>query len=203
MTCASTMTRLKPALLLLFALTLSACGSPMNKQPDIKFNPHPRQRYELTVSVDAPGAFDSVKGYAFHQVSNASCVPQATLTGARNMPNISHVFALTQTGEGTFRGYFYLDQFKNDNYFDLGVCHVDLMSVGPDFSVHGETFNTALMLNDVLGEKSRTTYFSKKEYFEQTLGGAALEWRSTDESVAKNPEAYFSITVTVTKDTTP
>lgn len=191
------------ALFLSLALITSACSSPMNKQPDIKLNPHPQQRYEITVTVDAPGPFDSVKGYAFYQVSNPSCIPQAPLTGGRSMPNISHDFELTQVSKGTYRGYFYLDQFQNEDYFGLGTCHMDLMSVAPDFNVHGESFNTALMLDDVVGQKSKTTYFSKKEYFERTLGGAALEWHSIDREVATHPDSYFPITVTILRDATP
>ncbi len=189
-------TRLTSTLFLSIVLTTSACNSSMNT-PDIKQNPHPQQHYELIAIIDAPGAFESVRGYAYYQVSNASCVPQAPLTGGRNMPNTSHDFELTRAEDGSYRGYFYLDQFQNEDYFGLGVCHMDLVSVGPDFSVHGQTFNTALMLEDVLQQRPKTKYFSKKEFFNQTLGGAALERPATDEDVVEHPDAYFPITVTV------
>ena len=192
---------LAPSLLLAITLTTSACGAAMN-EPDIKQNPSPRQRYELIATVNAPEAFESAHGHSHYQVSNASCVPKAPLTGGRNMPNISHDFELTRANDGTYRGYFYLDQFQNDDYFGLGLCHMDLMSAGPNFSIHGLSFNTALMLDDILQQKSRMRFFSKNEFFNKTLGGAALERAANDQDVMEHPDAYFSITV-IAHEVTP
>lgn len=189
-------TRLTSALLLSLALTTSACSSSM-KTPDIKQNPHPQQRYELTVTVDAPGPFESIKGYAFYEVRNVECVPHAPLTGGRSLPNTGRNFELTRMPNGTYHGYFYRDQLQDEDYFGLGVCHWDIVGVGPNFEVHGESFEPAMVLNDVLQQRSETRLFSRKEFADQTLRGTALQWRATDDEIVKHPEAYFPITITV------
>jgi hypothetical protein len=196
-------TRFACALLVSLILTTSACSSSMNT-PDIKQNPHPRQRYELIATIGAPGAFESVRGYAYYQVSNASCVPQAPLTGGRNMPNTSHDFELTRAEDGSYRGYFYLDQLKDEDYFGLGVCHWELMSAGPILRTHGQSFSPGLVLREILANKTETAYFKKATYLDQSMNnanaGSAVGWHATDDDVVKHPEAYFPITVAIKED---
>ncbi|WP_225563045.1 hypothetical protein [Rhodanobacter sp. DHG33] len=46
-------------------------GDPTNP----KKNSHPIKRYEITATTDAPGPWDSVKGYIAYEVTNPECVP--------------------------------------------------------------------------------------------------------------------------------
>lgn len=194
-------TRPVSALLLSIALILSACSSSMNT-PDIKQNPHPRQRYELTVVINnAPGSFDEITAGAGYRVSNVECVPYHSLAGVHApIPNAGQDFVLTHKDDGTWKGYFYLDQMQDEDYFAIGACHWKLESVGANFTFHGQSFGTALGLNDVLAGQPLSKYFKKKDYFNRDISnsnaGAALEWRATDADVVEHPEEYFFITLT-------
>lgn len=184
----------------LFSLT-TACSSAMDQQPNIKLNPHPRQRYELIVTVDAPGPWDKASASAAYEVSNVECTPKNTFEGVHKVPNTVRSFELTRVDDKTYRGYFYRDLLLDEDYFGLGVCHWALQSVGPDFKIHGEIFGADLTLQKVVGQKTETSYFKKKEYSDQSINnGVALEWpaysNDSMEEVAKEPDAFFPITVT-------
>jgi hypothetical protein len=61
-------------------LSTSACGSLMN--PDIRQNPHPKMRYDITMTIEgAPSPFDSVNGHMQYDISNERCAPEDNLAG--------------------------------------------------------------------------------------------------------------------------
>lgn len=186
---------------LLLAFFLSGCSSAVDQQPNIKLNPHPKQRYELIVTVDAPGAWDKVTASAAYEVSNEECVPKAPLTGGRNVPNTVRLFELTRVDDKTYRGYFYRDLLQDEDYFGIGTCHWDITSVGPDFVVHGRSFSPDAGLSDMLSGKPYIAYFKIRDYFNRTLNnknvGSALQWRPVDENIIEHPKDYFSVVLTV------
>lgn len=186
------------AVALLLSLPLTACSSPMNDQPDIKLNSHPVQRYEITVTTDAPGPFDSAKGYAHYQVSNVDCVPRDAFEGARNIPNRGHEFTLTKVSDKTYKGYFYLDQLQNEDYFGLGVCHFDLTSVWAGFGVHGMTFGAIMSADTLSAQKPTVWYTPKKVYFDSSEHSS--NWSlPMPELNAKERSQYFEVTITARK----
>lgn len=190
----------KPALAmsLLVFLATTACSSqsPMDKQPNIKLNPHPRHRYEITVTTDAPGPFDKVTGGGAYQVSNVECVPAGPLTGGRDVPNTIRDSELTRVGEKTYRGYFYEDLLQDEDYFGLGVCHWAVTSAGASFEVHGMTFGAGLVMDKNLEQKSVTEYTPKETYFDPSEHVRGFSAPMND-YIAKNQGKFFSITVTV------
>lgn len=195
------------ALLLSLALITSACSSPMNKQPDIKLNPHPTQRFEMIVTVhDAPGSFDKVGAGVLFQVRNVDCVPHHPITGGSDVPSTLRDFTLTRVDDHTWKGYFFKDLLQDEDYFGLGVCHWDVMSVGPDLYVHGMNFNPGLSLWNEPTQDHETRYFKKQTYLDRTLtnanAGSADSWPADSEDVKKHPDAFFPITVTI-KGATP
>lgn len=183
-------------LALMLSLPLAACSSPMNAQPDIKLNPHPVQRYEITVTTDAPGPFDSAKGYAGYQVGNVDCVPKDAFEDARNVPNMGHDLALTRVGDKTYTGYFYLDQLQDADYFGLGVCHFDLTSVWAGFEVHGMTFGAIVSADALSAQKPTVWYTPKKTYFDANQHAHGFAAPMND-FIAKNADQFFSVTVVV------
>lgn len=192
--------RLSSVLLLAIALTTS-CSASM-KKPDIKNNPHPTQRYELTVTVKgAPGPFDKVVGNVLYQVHNPDCVPHAPVTGAADIPNTVLQIDLARVDDHTWKGYFFRDQLQDENYFGLGVCHWQVMSAGPHLQVHGMSLNPAPDLWNEPAEQSVTKYFSIGEFSNRSLEGSAMQWRATDEKVVQQPDAYFPVTVSVKEST--
>lgn len=196
-------TRLTFALLLSMALTTSACSASM-KTPDIKLKPHPTNRYEITATVqDAPGSFDKVGASVLFQVRNVDCVPHHAFTGGADVPNTVREFTLTRVDDHTWRGYFFKDLLQDEDYFGLGICHWDVMSVGPDFHIHDMSFNPGLSLWNEPAQDHETRYFKKRTYLDRTLSntnaGSADSWPAGSEDVEKHPDAFFSITVNTKK----
>jgi hypothetical protein len=175
----------------------------MDKHPDIKLNPHPVQRYELTATVDAPGPFDSVTGYVSYDVTNVECVPKDAWEGARNVPSTSRSFELTRVDAHTWKGHFYRDLLRDEDYFGLGVCHWDVGTVSPAFVVHEQSFNSGLMLTEMLSGQPGTRYFKVETFFDRSLtnnnAGSALSWSPQDEDVKAHPKRFFPITARVTE----
>lgn len=177
-------------------------------QSEIHDSPHPTQRYEITVTVDAPEPVTAMSGGVAYEPVNVECVPKLPLEGAREVPNTSRDFKLTSTDGGrTWKGYFFRDMIQNQDYFGLGVCRWDVTSVGAGFTMHGEAFGLSLSLEEMLTPDTYTSYFKKAEYFDNTIdNGIASEWRMANKDaaaeVAKNPDAYFPMTITV-KEITP
>lgn len=155
---------LSKAFPLFLALTSSACGSPM-KTPDVKQNPNPKQRYEITLKIhDAPGPFDSVTAKVGYQVVNGECVPLTPGSGATIVPREYLPLALTRVSEDSYKATLYLDRFQDEDYYGLGVCHWELMSAGFELKVGGMTFHPAIMLKEIKAGVSPVRYFSKHTY---------------------------------------
>lgn len=191
-------------LLLCLAATTTACSSSMKysvSQSDIHDNPRPQQKYEVIVTSDAPGPWGSVEGFVGYTVTNQNCVPLTPIEGARIVPNTGRKFAMTSTDGGkTWTGYFYRDAIADADYFGRGVCHWDVESVDPSFTVHGGIFGPSLVLTELLTGKTYTSYFRTVEFTNLAITGAATEMRGIDKQTAadisKNPRAYFSMTIT-------
>lgn len=173
-------------------------GDPTNP----KKNPHPVKRYEVTATADAPGPWDSIKGYIAYEVTNLGCVPRGSFTGGQNVPNTGYDIEMKRVDDKTWRGYFYRDALQDSDYFDLGVCHWDVTSVGTVFVIHGEAFSSSFLLGDFL-KGPQSSYFKKSAYGDMTLVRyGAQDYSISDTDVIQHPDAYFPITVTV-KEATP
>lgn len=157
--------------MLMFATT--ACSSTMHTP---KLNAHPSQRYELTVTANAPGPWDSVKGFVTYAVGNVECTPKDTFAGVHELPKqVTHEITLTRIDAHTWHGYFYRDALEGGNYFGLGVCHWEMEGVDMAFQVHGFTFSAGIPFLDMstykvaVPDKPVTEYFSKADYFDTAL----------------------------------
>lgn len=188
----------------LLVAAMSGCSSPMKyniSQSEIHDSLHPTQRYEVVVTSDAPGPWETISGTAFYHVTNEACVPKLPLEGARETPNTARKFNLTTTDDKTWKGYFYRHMIQDQNYFGLGVCRWDIESVGTGFTVHGSVFGPGLVLQDMLTPKTYTTYFKKSEFFDKQVKGPASEWptqfKTRMDEVTKNPNDFFRMTITI------
>lgn len=170
-------------------------GDPKNP----KKNPHPVQRYEVTATAKAPGPWDRVKGYISYEVVNPKCTPENKFLGVHIMPtDVGVDIEMTREGENTWKGYFYRDYVQDEDYYGLGVCHWDTVSVGGVFIVHGGTFGAGDILDVLLSKGPQTAYFNKRD-FSKTDGGYGTT--PNDPDVKQHPNAFFPITVTVEKVT--
>jgi len=154
------------AFVLFLALTSSACGSPM-KTPDIKQNPNPKQRYEITLRIDhAPGPFDAVTGSVDYRVTNGRCVPMTPVSGATVVPEKNVPLVLTRVSDNVYRGELYADLFQDEDYYGMGVCHWELVAAGAELKIRNLDFSPSIFLSDIKSGKPVSRYFSNRAYRE-------------------------------------
>jgi hypothetical protein len=156
---------LTAALAMAVLTSTTACGSSNMTTYDIKLNPHPTKRYDLTVTIkDAPGPFDSMQTYVLYDVTDPFCVPTLPGSGATNEPRKSVPLTLTKTGENTYTGTFYTDLIKDEDYSGKGVCHWKISAVSMYLRHDKLTLPPAITWENILAGKPQTTYFSGLSY---------------------------------------
>ena len=172
-------------------------GDPKNP----KRNPHPVKRYQITAVADAPGSWDSVKGYLHYDVVNEACTPKNDVLGVHvKPPGVGVDIEMTRVDEKTWKGYFYRDYLQDEDYYGLGVCHWDGTGVAGVFTIHGEKFASSSVLDGGVQKGDRVSYFSKQAYGDAALSGdSSLGLGAANPRVLQQPGAYFPITVTVTE----
>jgi hypothetical protein len=190
--------QLVAASLLAMALT-TGCSSMSHGDPDHpEKNPHPVQRYEIIATAQAPGPWDSVKGYLTYEVVNAECTPENKFLGVHIMPrDVGLDIEMTRVDETTWKGYFYRDYLMNDDYHGLGTCLWDVTSVAGVFVVHGKVFGPTSVFQDFLQHGRQTEYFRKSDYEDRSRVGRALLTTPNDPEVIRHPEAYLPLTIAV------
>lgn len=152
------------SLILSLVLITSACGSSM-KTPDIKQNPHPRMRYEITMTIQgAPGPFDAVGGFVQYKVSNDRCVPLTPVSGATLPPEKSVPLELSRVSDNVYKGTLYVDLLQDEDYYGLGVCHWAVVAVTASLKVKKVDFSPDLLADSILKQTPETRYFSKRQF---------------------------------------
>lgn len=163
--------RLTSSLILSLALITSACGSPM-KTPDIKLNPHPKMRYEITMTIQgAPGPFDSVDGFVQYKVSNDRCVPLTPISGATLPPEKSVPIEFSHVSDNVYKGTLYVDLLQDEDYFGLGICHWAIVAATASLKAGKVDLSPDLFADSILKQASETRYFSKKQFEAIERGG--------------------------------
>lgn len=148
----------------LITFSFSACGYSM-KNPDIKQNPHPTQRYDITLTVaGAPGPFDSISGSVDYQVSNGRCVPLTPISGATVVPQKNVPITLTRVADNVYKGVVYADLFQDEDYYGLGVCHWEVVAAGAELQVRSLIFSPSLYWADMKSGVAVPRYFSGHAY---------------------------------------
>lgn len=155
--------RLLYSLILSLALITSACGSPV-KTPDIKQNPHPKMRYEITMTIlGAPRPFDAISGFVQYKVSNDRCVPLAPISGATLPPEESVPLELSHVSDNVYKGALYVDLLQDEDYYGLGICHWAVVAATASLKVKKADFGPYLLADSILKQSSEILYFSKKQ----------------------------------------
>lgn len=178
---------------LLFSLTSLAYGATM-KKPDIKLNPNPRMRYEITATVTgAPGGFESVGGSVDYKVTNPASVPLTPITGATVEPEKQLPIVFERVADGVYKGVVYIDQIQDEDYFGLGVCHWSIVGASVDFHHDQVNFSPAIYLNDILSGTNFVRYFSMKSY--ENAGHARTDIGAPAKSAYDEPDRTFTVTL--------
>lgn len=173
-----------------FFLSFATYGEAM-KQPDVKLNPSPRMRYEITATLHGvPGHLDLVEGHVDYEVSNPACVPMTPVMGATVVPQKSVPVTFQRAGEDVYKGEIYLDRLQDEDYFGQGVCHWAVVGAAAGFRHGAVKFSPAIYKDDILGKRDVVKYFSHKS-FENS------ERERTDIG-ASDPKAYTEAAATFT-----
>lgn len=154
-------------------LPLSACSFPASEKtmPDFKRNPHPKQRYQLTLTLaNAPGPFASVEGFMQFDVRTPECLPPPKENGGHLWPTPTEdiPFVWTRVSNTEYTGVVYIDGMIDEDYYGRGVCHWDLIQAYATLKATGaerETiFNPNIYPEKLIAQKAETTYFWKQFY---------------------------------------
>ncbi len=131
------------------------------KKPDIKVNPHPKMRYEITLSIEgAPGPFDSVDGFTGYEVTNGACVPLTPFSGATLTPRENVPVSLRRLSDTSYKGDIYVDLLTDEDYFGQGLCRWSMRFVNFGLRVGNLVFAHSISLDEVLAGKSVARYFN-------------------------------------------
>lgn len=152
-------------LLLLALASTTAFGAPMTT-PQIRHNPHPQKRYELTLSIEgAPGPFDSIQGTVHYKVQNERSVPATPISGATLTPEQDVPIEFMRVNDHEYKGVLYADLLQDEDYYGMGVCHWAINTVWATLRVNGVEFAPAIDAHDLLSQRPVPTYFARSEYF--------------------------------------
>ncbi len=181
-------------------LLTSACGSSM-KNPDIKQNPNPKMRYEITLAIQgAPGPFDSINGYAFYKVENQFCTPLQPISGARLPPEKDMPIVLERVADNVLRGTIYLDPLRDEDYFGLGVCHWQLQSINISSKFGEASFDSFLFADQIVRQESFKQYFPRKAYGDNSIKDMNYTGLTSLEEVKPQYRNDFFSTVLTAKE---
>jgi hypothetical protein len=137
--------------------------------PDIKQNPHPRMRYEITVTIqDAPGPFDSINGDVQYGVANDDCVPLQPFSGAQLSPDKHVPLVFTRVSGNLYKATMYADLLLDEDYYGRGVCHWSIVGASADLRIKDGALSPAIFHDDIMAQKPVTTYFANGDYLAAT-----------------------------------
>jgi hypothetical protein len=192
----------RTALTLFLALT-TGCSMTHGTPDKPANNPHPVKRYEITATSEAPGPWDSIEGYIGYDIVKGDngivkCVPMDSFLGEQSLTSIGLDIAMTRVNDHTWRGYFYRDALQDEDYYNLGVCHWDVTSVGVSAVAQGIRFNWGIGFEPQQHGGFETSYFKKSSYADRKLVGiGALDYSDINPEYVKRPNEFFPVTIAV------
>lgn len=161
-------------------------------------NPHPKMRYSITMTVhDAPGSFGVAGGFIHYGLSNDHCVPLQPGSGARLSPDEHSPLTFAKMGEHSYQNTFYLDLFKDEDYYGRGVCHWTVVGATATLKLRGGEFAPTIFHDAIVAQKPVTTYFARNDYeaAKSSPDGEKVISGSTNRDLFSPGTQLFSITL--------
>lgn len=133
-----------------------------------KLNRHPKQAYEITLTVDgAPGPFESVTGGIGYQIANATdCAPQDPLSGVHYTPGYGPPLTLKRSSANVYKATVYLDLPLDENYYGKGICHWTFSGFSATATIHGANFFATLSPDETITGKPVVGYQQKRLFLD-------------------------------------
>jgi len=165
--------------------------------PDIKHNPHSKMRYEITMLIkDAPGPFESIKGYMLYKVVNEQCSPFEKFAGIYRPPMEQDLpFTLTRVNDHEYKGTVYLDLLQDEDYYGKGTCHWSMPFVLANLKFGEATFAPHISQAEIIQQQATTRYFPKSGYGDNSIKDMSYGGTTMSDTVAQYRDEFFSITL--------
>jgi hypothetical protein len=166
----------------------------------VKLNPAPKQRYEVTLTVqNPPRKISTVSGTIQFDIEGVmdDCMPYADkIAGGKPKSSFSRHVTFKRKDDGSFVGYVYSDQLIDEDYYGLGVCRWELSGIKVLF--HAGTLERSAYLegDEISGEQTSQSLCPPSS----ALKGICLTPR--DETLYDNPQHHF-IAVLTSRKTSP
>ncbi|NID06752.1 hypothetical protein HBF26_17810 [Luteibacter jiangsuensis] len=164
------------------------------KKPDVKLNPNPRMRYEITMRVEgAPGEFDHIDGYADYEVINPASVPLTPFSGATLEPQRHELIEFRRVSDNVYKAEVYLDRFMDEDYFGQGICRWSIVSVGAGLRHGPVTFSPGISKKEILAGSAIKRHFANASYADESM--ERIDIGVDDPRKYKRPEDTFTVTL--------
>ncbi|MBB3228354.1 hypothetical protein FHW69_002989 [Luteibacter sp. Sphag1AF] len=137
-------------------------------EANVRHNPHPSHPYEITIDLhDMPYPEDRVTASGQFEIVDLSCIPVrgGPLNPMRIPPATKFVnIPLSKGMDGKYRGYAFVDEFMDEDYFGLGVCKWILQFMSTKISSRGVSFTASVRTRKDHKESQQTSYFHRNWY---------------------------------------
>ena len=174
-------------------LAFASCSGLLG-DPKIELNPQPTKRYGIIVTFEnAPGPFDSIEAHVDYGVTDYSCVPEQSVSGARLLPSKRVDLKLRKVSETTYETDMYVDLLKDKDFYSKGVCHWSEASFSVVASRGRMKFMTPLPNFRYPSDVEETRNFSFSAYERRSTD--MLNTGNKDRGAYPEPSKTFSIRV--------
>ncbi|MDI9238242.1 hypothetical protein QLQ15_04870 [Lysobacter sp. LF1] len=184
------------------ALTAGVVSGCQTKQPEIQRNPHPQERYEITMTIrDAPGPFRDIGGSVQYDVENwVDCMPEKWTFERghyHDQPDEFLPLTYTRIAENVYRTQITVDALQDEDYHGLGVCEWKMTVVTSRLYGMSVRFTPRLHLEDLRAQQPKKVYFSKRTYLSTKLDDFPNSGKSSPSGFgAEVQDELFTITLT-------
>ncbi|WP_434777275.1 hypothetical protein [Neisseria sp. Ec49-e6-T10] len=161
-----------------------------------QLNPNPQKHYQMTITVEnAPGSFEKLETSISYEAPN--CTYQfAGLSAATAHPDKNIPLQFKKIADNKYRGDFYVDAMKDEDYYGQGVCKWDFRRLIALFSATNSEQNTqfsaSISPEDLQTKKIEINHL--KEDYPETRGVKG-DLSSGINKEAFKPEEYFTFII--------
>ena len=171
------------------------------KNPEIKHNPTPKMRYDITLTVDgAPGPFDSITGFVQYKVANEQCVPLEPVSGATIAPEEKVPVVFKREKDNVYTGTIYADLMQDEDYYGLGVCRWQVVATSAVLKNGVVEFSPAIFHNDITAQHAVPTYFIRGDYADHARPHSAFGTTNRSLFQPESRTDLFTVTLAARED---
>ena len=141
-------------------LALVACGGSQVGPPDVKLNPSPIDRYEITLTIqNPPQHIHVIQGTAQFDIANKECMPlQDKIAGIKPRSWFIQPVRFTRIRDNTFAGQVLTDAIFDEDYYSIGICRWEMTGVFARFQFDEFYREASIDRRSIIREESKTNF---------------------------------------------